>query len=231
MVAIDIIVLGVILVAGIIGLVSGVVKMAYKVVSFILSIVIAVKFTEPVAKVFQNAGFYKKMVDSIYQNMQGKVISVGVSIMDNINQLIDQLPLPENIKPVLVEKSAEKAASTATSGTNPTAYAVSTGIADFITVVIAGILLFIVIRILFMFIGFAVNKLADAPIIKQVDRSVGLLLGFVIGLMIIFSLFTGITMLASSDKLGSLITMINDSTIAYYLYNNNPISNLLAEKM
>lgn len=231
MIAIDIIVLGIIAVAGIIGLFSGVIRSAYRLLSFIFSIFIALKFADPVAKILQQAEFYKKMVDKIYQTTQGKVMSAGLSIMDSINHLLDQIPLPENIKPYLAERSAENASTAVSTGVDSTAHAVSSGIADFLTIAIAGVLLFIIIRILFSFIFLIIKKVADAPIVKQLDRSVGLLLGCVVGLLIVFSIFTAITMFASGEKVESLIIMINDSTVASYLYHNNPINNLLANKI
>lgn len=231
MVAIDIIVLGIIAVAGVIGLFSGVIRTAYRVLSFICSLLIALKFANPVAKVLQQAEFYRTLLDRIYKTTQGKILSAGLSLVDGINDLLDQIPLPENIKPYLAEKAAEKASAEIAPVTDSTAYAVSTGITDFLTVIIAAILLFIVVRILFSFIFLVIKKVADAPVIKQVDRSIGLLLGCVAGLLIIFSVFTAFTMFASGEKAESLVAMINDSTLASYLYHNNPINHLLANKI
>ncbi|HBN85476.1 MAG TPA: hypothetical protein DDZ89_16725 [Clostridiales bacterium] len=231
MIAIDIIVLGIIAVAGIVGLFSGIIRMTYKVLSFIFSIFIALKFADPFARVLQQAEFYQKMVDRIYQTTQGKVLSAGLSIMDSINHLLDQIPLPENIKPYLAERSAENASAAVSTGADSTAYAVSSGIADYLTVAIAGILLFVVIRILFSFIFLFIKKIADAPVIKQLDRSVGFILGCVAGLLVVFSIFTAITVFATGEKVESLITIINNSTIASYLYHNNPINNLVATKI
>lgn len=114
--AIDIIVIGIIAVAGIIGLYTGVIKMAYKILSFILSVFIALKFARPISSLLQQAEFYNRMVDKIYETTQGKVLSAGLSLMESINHLLDQIPLPENIKPAIAEKSAENAAMAVSSG-------------------------------------------------------------------------------------------------------------------
>jgi uncharacterized membrane protein required for colicin V production len=229
--AIDIIVIGIIAVAGIIGLYTGVIKMAYKILSFILSVFIALKFARPISSLLQQAEFYNRMVDKIYETTQGKVLSAGLSLMESINHLLDQIPLPENIKPAIAEKSAENAAMAVSSGADSAAYAVSTGIASFLTLVIAGILIFIVVRILFSLLFVMIKKIADAPVIKQLDRSAGLVLGCIAGLLVIFSAFTAITLFSPAVKTEALLQIINDSTIASYLYHNNPINNMLASKV
>ncbi len=231
MIAIDMIVLGVILIFGIFGLVSGVIKMTYKVASYLLSIILAVKFAKPIAEYFKTSDFYQNILNRVHDMVNGRLISAGVTVIDDINSVLDQLPLPQNIKEALAGSVAESSASAVSTNTDSVIASVSTGITDFLMIALAGILLFIVIKILFMFIGILVDRISKTPIIKQLDKGLGLILGCVIGLLIIFSLFTGLTMLSSTKQASSLIDMIDESIVADYLYHNNPINNMLANKM
>ena len=82
-------------------------------------------------------------------------------------------------------------------------------------------MLFILLRILFWLAGYLVRGIAEIPIIKQVDRLSGLILGAVIGVAVIYLLGLLLTYMAAYEKLGFIYENIEDGIIAPFFYNNN----------
>lgn len=141
------------------------------------------------------------------------------------DKVIDQLPLPEALKDVLKENNT------------PEYYAAlaAKSISDFVPKYMANLILniisFIVTFILIMsFIWLAVttlNIIAALPVLNGINRILGLALGFVQGLIIVWIAFLIITIFSNTDIGRQLMTMIAESPVLSVLYDSNLLLDFL----
>ena len=114
----------------------------------------------------------------------------------------------EDTKTNIVNKSAEKIAETA----------INVGTA---------IILFIIARIILLVITALTDILTDLPVIKQLDKTGGVLYGIIKALLIIFVVFALISLISPALEKTEIIKSINQSFIGSFLYNNNILLNIV----
>lgn len=90
-----------------------------------------------------------------------------------------------------------------------------------------GILLFIVVRIVLIFVKIFTNIVEKLPIIKQFNKAGGILYGILEGCFIIFMVLAVISILSSMMDISFLLNAINDSYLGSILYHNNLLLKLI----
>ena len=94
-------------------------------------------------------------------------------------------------------------------------------ITSFILVILCAVVLFIILRILFWLAGFLIRGISEIPIIKQVDKVSGFILGALVGVATVYFISLLLTYTATYEKLGFIYENIEDGIIAPFFYNNN----------
>jgi uncharacterized membrane protein required for colicin V production len=216
----DYVIIGIVVIFALIGLKSGLLKTVYKIVSYVASFYLAIKLAKPVAGWFKGTGVFtgikgtvEKLVEKLNIDFSGVTDPTNAG---SIKEAITELPFPDNFKDMI----ADTMTKTSDAASNLMENFVE-GIAMFILVILCGIALFILLRILFWLAGYLVRGIAEIPIIKQVDRLSGLILGAVIGVAVIYLLGLLLTYMAAYEKLGFIYENIEDGIIAPFFYNNN----------
>lgn len=142
---------------------------------------------------------------------------------------IDQLPLPDVLKELIKENNTPEYYSALA----------AKSIADFVPKYMANLILnivsFIVTFILVMsFIWLAVttlNIIASLPVLSGINRILGLALGFLQGLILVWIAFLAITVFGSTDIGKQLMSMIAESPILSGLYDSNLLLDFLQDMM
>lgn len=221
----DFIIIGIILVFILIGVKNGFLYSLYKFASYIMSIFIAVKLAKPVAGWFRGTGIYDGINNSVEKLLLKTNISFdGVrdpSNIESIKEAVKDIPFPENIKEIIAESIS--------SGTETTANLMNSfvdKISFFILVILCAVLLFVVLKILFWLLGFLVKGLTEIPILKQVDRIAGLIIGALLGAGMVYVICLLLTYTVTFEKFGFIYDNINDGVIAPFFYNNNILAQL-----
>ena len=114
----------------------------------------------------------------------------------------------EETKTAVVNTAAENIATTA----------INVGVA---------VLLFLVTRIILMVVSMLSGILTDLPIIKQFDKTGGILYGLIKALLIIFVIFSVISLISPAIEQTGIIVAINKSYIGSLLYDNNILLNAI----
>ncbi len=140
-------------------------------------------------------------------------------------KVIEEMNLPKGIKDALIENNNLDIYS-ALGVQNFYAYIANyisnmivNGIAYFLSFVLSGILIRICFRVL--------DFITSIPIIREVDKVGGMLLGGIQGIVGIWIFFLIITMFGSTKFGEQMYTYINASPILTYLYDNNIILNVI----
>ena len=200
---IDLVILAIFILCVIIGYVRGLTGSLIKILSFVLSIVIAFILFIPISNL-------------IIDNTQ-----IDENIEQSIREMIigeeqEEEKMPEAITDYIAEQ-VENASDSAKE-----AIAESTARNVTLTIVKAGtwIALFIVARILLIFLKFITSLIAKLPVIKQCDKLGGIIYGILEGLIVIYILLAIISFVSPMTN-GALVNAIDESFVGSIMYNNN----------
>ena len=91
--------------------------------------------------------------------------------------------------------------------------------------------LVIVFRIILSFFKVVVDIIANLPIIKQINKSGGMAVGFIKGFFIVYVIFAIFSTISPMIENSGVLNMIQESKIGSVLYNNNLILNLISKSL
>ena len=202
---VDLVVIGIMLLCIIIGYVRGLTGSLIKILSFVLSIIIAFVLFIPISNLIINN---TKIDDNLEQSIREIIIKE--------DEGTNEKEMPETITEYINSKVEQAADSAKETIVDNTAREVS------VTIVKAGtwIVLFIVARILLILLKFITSLIAKLPVIKQFDKLGGIIYGILEGLIIVYVLFAIISF-ASPVINTSLPNTIDNSYVGSMMYNNN----------
>ena len=203
---VDLIILAIIAICVIMGYVKGLTGVLIKIISFILSIIIAFILFIPISNLVIN----KTQIDeTLTESIKG--IIVGNSGSQEVE---------ENMPATITEYIREQADSVANTAKESVADTTARGVSVTIVRAAVWIALFIVARILLILLKFVTSLIAKLPVIKQCDKLGGVVYGLLEGLVIVYVLLAIIS-LVSPMMNGTLASMIDNSLLGSAMYNNN----------
>lgn len=192
---IDIAIILIILVFTYIGYKLGLIKVAFGILSFVLALLISLLLYKPVSMVITN---YTPLPQKIEEQVESRI---NTGNKEDTNFI-------ENYY-----KNAKKASA------QYVAKSVSTSVIN----ITSALIVFLLARIILLFIKFSTDLISKLPIIKQLNTVGGLLYGVIGGFIIVYFIFTIISVLAPIFDFSKLIKLINSSIVANIMYNNNII--------
>ncbi len=200
---VDLVILAIFIICIIIGYVRGLTGSLIKILSFVLSIVIAFILFVPISNLIINN---TQIDDNLEQSIREMIIGNNE----------EEQKMPEAITDY-IQQQVESASDSAKE-----AIADSTAREVSLTIVKAGtwIVLFIVARILLIFLRFITALIAKLPVIKQFDKLGGIIYGVIEGLIIIYVLLAIISFVSPMTN-GALTNAIEQSYVGSMMYNNN----------
>ena len=200
---VDLVILAIFIICIIIGYVRGLTGSLIKILSFVLSIVIAFILFVPVSNLIINN---TQIDDNLEQSIREMIIGnneeeqkMPEAITDYIQQQVESAS--DSAKEAIADSTAQEVA---------------------LTIVKAGtwIALFIIARILLIFLRFITALIAKLPVIKQFDKLGGIIYGVIEGLIIIYVLLAIISFVSPMTN-GALTNAIEQSYVGSMMYNNN----------
>lgn len=215
---VDLVIISIILSSAYWGYRRGLVAVIFKVLVFIVSLLIVFLLYKPAANaIMQNTQIDEWLSSSIRYNLEGTILKDG--------KLLE--PAETNVsKSVLnlVESFVQDALNEAVEDT--VGY-VSDHLAVFIIQVGTMLLLFILSRFLLLFIRFAAELIGNLPIIRMFNKSGGLIFGIIKGFLIIYLILAIFSILSPFVSQLGVISAIEDSSLGNAMYNNNVIVNII----
>ncbi len=191
---IDLCILIIIALSTFIGFKKGFIKVAFRLISFILALIIALVLYKPVSNFINN---YTPIPNKIESKIESRISS---SNKEETNNLVANYY--KNIRNI---------------STNVIAKNITNSIVNISSILIV----FLLSRLLLMFLRLSTDLIAKLPLIKQFNHIGGFIYGLLAGFFIIYLIFTIITLLAPIIDLNNIIKLINSSIIANIMYNNN----------
>lgn len=195
---IDLILLLVIIITTFIGYKKGLIKVAFKLVSFILAIFISIILYKPLSNFIIK---YTPINNKLEQTIETRLSSSNTTKEETNNMVSNYY---SNIK-------------------NASIGIISQNIAITIVNVSCVLLIFILTKLILMLFKFSGNLISKLPVIKQLNGVGGFIYGIIKGFIIIYIFFAIVAILAPVININNFINIINSSIIANIMYNNNII--------
>ncbi|MBQ4145287.1 MAG: CvpA family protein [Clostridia bacterium] len=194
----DIILLVLVAIFVFIGWKTGLIKMCMRVISFVLSILLALLFFPLLSQILQNTELYNWL------------LSVAEKNLPAIN--IAQSPvIPEGMQMALQ------------SGGEAATFWAADYFAQLMINAIAFVTMLILVSLIMMIIKKLIRAVAELPIISAVDHIAGIALGAVEGVLVVCILLAVVYVVPGIRENETIYNSLESSHIARVVYNNNPI--------
>lgn len=107
----------------------------------------------------------------------------------------------------------------------------SMSVASFVVKGISFVAIFIAVSIVIMILRLILGGVMDLPVLKQLDGLAGLGAGFVLGIIQLLVIFAIISFISPMQIMSGINNLIEASTIAKIIYNNNFLVSIIASKI
>lgn len=210
-----VIVLVIIILNALTGLKVGLTKILFSLFSFIIAMAISVWISPVVNNMLKNN---EKFYEKTKQKMEA-ILFEGLENIDGIDELIGELPLPKSIKESLIKNKSQKE-------TNAKSY-IAAHVTDIALKAMSFIISFVVVFIGLWVISIALNIISKLPILNQINKLAGLLVGGLQGLVVVWIIFTIVTMFSGTELGSTAFKQIESSSILSFLYDKNILTNVV----
>lgn len=198
----------------------GLVAVLFKVLLFIVSLLIVFLLYKPVSNsIIDNSQLDEWLSGAIRDSLEGTILHDGTLMMPtdtNVSTAVVDL-INSFVTEALNESSAD-----------PVGY-VSLNLAYFMIRVGTMLALLIISRFFLLFIRFAAELIGNLPIIKMFNKSGGLIYGILKGFITIYVILAVFSVVSPFIEGWGITSAIQDSTWGSKMYNNNIILNLIID--
>lgn len=205
------------------GLQRGLIKTLFSIFSLIIALLLTVFISPSISSRLQNSekvmNYFTEKVDEIL-NLEENLKEVGSKAADQL-KVIDELPLPKSIKSSLI-KNNNKQIYNALDVTNFADY-LTRSIACFILSAVVFLICFIIILVVLKILCFTLDIISKLPILNEINKLAGFALGLLQGLIILWIGCIILTAFGSTEWGQSAFSMIKESKLLEFIYNNNLI--------
>lgn len=201
----DLIIILIIALCTFIGYKRGLIKVAIKLLSFIIAIIIALTLYKPTANyIIQNT----EIDDNIQNAITEKILPEGATEEDEVE-------ITTNIPEMILE------------GAENTVKSISATLTTKLIEILSLIAIFIITKIILRVITLISNLIEKIPVIKQFNKAGGTIYGIIQGFLVCFTILAVISLISPFIN-QSYIEMINNSFLASKLYDNNILLNIIS---
>lgn len=213
----DLIVIGIILLSTFLGYKKGLIGVAFKIVSFVIAIVITLILYVPVSNlVINNTQWDETIQYAIVEKLS----------ISNIEENKEIKKEETNMPAVIVDYINGAIKDTVVSTQNNIVEAVSRDLAINIIKIGVMIVLFIFAKIALIFAKALVEGIAKLPILKQFNEIGGIAYGILRGILVIYVILVIVSLLIPVLNNDGILRTINETMLCKMLYNNNIILKL-----
>lgn len=212
-ITIDLILIGMILLSTFLGYKKGLIGVAFKILSFIIAIIITLILYRPISSyIINNTNVAKTIENTIIEKLSTVEVEDGKIQKENTN-------LPN----VIVNYINEGITNTV----NQTKEAVIQTVAKELTIsainLIVMIVLFLLTKLILLFAKAILEVICEIPIIKQFNEIGGIIYGIIRAILLIYIILAIISLILPMIDKTLILNLINSTIITKILYNNNII--------
>lgn len=222
---VDIIVVVLVLGFILIGWKRGFLLSIYSLFSVVIAIILACVLSSVVSSGIQKTGLPNKLETKISSYVETELTEkFGANADVNAEQAAEELPLPEFIAGKIADSIKENAAQPIQSISK----SIGVKSADFVCSVIAFTLVFFIVMVAMIVIRSVLKLATKLPVIKQADTVGGILIGFAEGVLLICVLALLLSIFSSAECMRPIVSAVEGSHIAKYIYETNFIGKFIS---
>ncbi|MCI8482620.1 MAG: CvpA family protein [Clostridia bacterium] len=213
-IVLDLIVIASILLSTFLGYKKGLIGVAFKIVSFLIAIIITLILYKPVASfIIEHTTWDDVIEHTIYEKLAGANVEQGETIKQ------EETDLPG----IVVNYINEGIEDTVNQAQENIAQMVSKNLTQSIIQIITMLILFTTTKLGLLFAKVILEAVAELPIVKQFNEVGGIIYGVLRGLLIIFVLLTLASFILPMLNQTAILSYIEQSFITQFLYHHNII--------
>ncbi len=223
----DISVLVIIAIFTIIGVRNGFLYSVFRLLSYILSIIFAIKFYPVLSAMLQKTIIYSNIKTAVINGITKQQAADGISLQERTaKSIVEGLKLPGFLKDAILRNVGEKDIF----GVQKITDAISSEVATLVINILSMILIYVIIRFGLIFVKVIIKAIARIPVFKQLDKAGGLVLGAIEGIFIVYIICALLVLFSAFPKFSKTIDSVQKSQIACYFYQNNFIMSFLSNE-
>jgi Colicin V production protein. len=204
----------------VIGYIRGFIKKIVSICSLIVALILVSFLTPYTSSFIQNyTPIYASIKGQCLNNIQEPLSKMEGSTKSAQIQFINELPVPASVKEGLISNN-NSSAYTSLAVEQFSDY-VAGYLAKWIVNAISYIVVFIFVIIFLRIIFMTLDLVSKFPIINGINKMLGLLMGFIEGILVMWLLFLVLTIFINTTLGAQAFLMINNSKVLTFLYNNN----------
>lgn len=203
---VDSCILGLFVLSIFMGYKKGLIGVAFKIVSFLIAILISLILYYPISNfVIEHTEIDDKIEEIL------------------INRFSEEDISKEETEDLLTEKIEEHTNEITQNTMKIVAKNVSRTVINFGVM----ILIYVITRLILLVFHSISEKLAELPLVKQCNRTGGVIYGIIRGFLIIYLVFAIFVLISSLSDSSQIVNAINESFLGKNMYDNNLIVKLL----
>lgn len=213
-------VIAVLLINILIGVRKGLIKMVFSIVA-VAAVMAVTVFASPhiAGYLSEHTSWENKVYDNTYKYLEEHDMLVdGSGLMD-----VDKLPLPRTLKNNIAQKAGELVNESADAYNSY----ITGRIANIIFTAAVYVACFIIVSIIVFIIGILLNIVSRLPVLKQINRISGGIIGLVMGVLFVWLGFVVITFLGNTTFARTVFAQIDGNAFLTFVYDKNIILNIL----
>lgn len=221
----DLILIGIITASVLVSKRRGFLKSSYTVLSLIISAVLIVTLQQP----FTNYLSSSALGQTVREKVQLQVMGTAEEEMESINgeedsetaqKVGEMMGLPSFLMDFLDEKLEKQTEAVETMKNNALEVLTET-VTEVILKIISIILLFLAVRLGVFLILRLLDLVFKLPVLSSVNSFLGIVVGALNGLLIVYIICAVMTLLAPTESLSAISETVNKTLIMKYFYDNN----------
>lgn len=208
---------------------KGLIKTVFSLFSTFIALILTLWISPTVNDVMRsNADFYNVVLEKVdivltieQDNVDDDIALEDTKQREEQFNVIDNLPLPDTIKESL-KRNNNIDIYNALDVNNFKSY-ISNYFASIIINALAFIVTFVIIVACLWILSVVLGIISKLPVLNQINKTAGLLVGLMHGIIIVWILFILLTTFGGAELGQKMFLMIEESILLSFIYNNNLI--------
>lgn len=200
---------------------EGMVKIILSFLALAITLVIVVCATPVITKAVKKTDQFQKVVNKTEEKLEEK----GVFKEGSATDMINKLDVPQQIKDTLLESNTvEKYEELSVKNANE--YIVNM----LASIILTGTVFAILLLVVFVLVRVAISVLdllSKLPLIKQMNKTGGLILGAAEGILLVWVFFVVVNIFGNTAFATMIYDQVNQNEIVTFIYNNNLVMKIL----
>lgn len=210
----DISVIAIIILTTFLGYKKGLIGVAFKIISFILAIIITFILYKPVANlIIEHTTWDEAIENTICEKLSTTQIEEGQKIKKE----------ETNLPGIVVNYINDGIENTVQQAQSNIVQMIAKNLSQTAIRILTMMLIFIIVRILLIFAKVLLEAVAELPIVKQFNEIGGIIYGIIEGIIIIYAILAIASFLLPMLNQTTILNDIDHSIITKFLYQHNII--------